>query len=592
MSVYREVLRDKKLRNGEKRVRKTCWTNTISTLPRCLSQLPASRHRQGEVLVSSRRADNVAELVGSQGCVSFLRTRMNNYSPPPWSMFAGVACASALAAIVFLRGKRKCGSGSGSGAATGKFGETLDAEARVVIVSCDEVIAAGSGESGSYGLSGADDMLLYDAFRTRGIPFHVRSWSDALTSWSSYDIVLVRTAWDYSASEARAYAFTRFLARISTMNSNSNSSSSRRLVNDARVQTWNVHKGYLAQVTAAAPKVQAPLLEIACVPSVLIAAGSRGDLSDILAREGWAGGGVMLKPAVGGGSRACLAVRNISTLTAVGALGMAQSFLDSHTLGEVRNMSAEFDVARVAAAALVAAPHAAAAAIASRVALSPSTIVTAAVDAVATGSGDARAAAWAALASRAAAAPDTHTAAVTPCDMLVQPFLATVSEGEISVIVIDGRVSHAVQKIPARGSWKCQQEYGATARLLVPVPPLVADLALRIVEAARIAVESEMPSLTPPTSPGAAEAASRSPPTPLPPWAILVARVDLLRVTPEMLTVIFKTAAERGEATPDASRTPYLLLEAELLEPALFFKEAAAAGIDAAGYLVDALLRE
>ena len=40
---------------------------------------------------------------------------------------------------------------------------------------------------------------------------------------------------------------------------------------------------------------------------------------------------------------------------------------------------------------------------------------------------------------------------------------------------------------------------------------------------------------------------------------------------------------------PAVERTPYLLLEAELIEPALFFKEARAAGLDAAALLAQAI---
>ena len=518
----------------------------------------------------------------------------------------GAVCASLLAAAVIIRSSRNNNRGINRNSdprrktQAGAFGETVDSTAKVqvVIVSCDELVAAGSGASGSFAEAGADECVLYDTFRSHGIPFHVRSWSDTSVKWGDYDIVLVRTAWDYSISEARAWTFTRFLSNVAE--------SGALVINDARVQTWNTHKAYLAEVAAMAPKVTSPRLDFSCIPSVLVAAGTRGDLREILTREGWLNCGIMLKPAVGGGSRACLAVAHDTIGTAT-VLDDAQAFLDTHTIGgEVGGARTELYAKRIATAALVATPHHHAQSPSLlHIKLSPSVIESAGVDANAMGARDARdvrANAWEALATRAANSTAANaTAVVIPCDMFVQPFLPSVSEGELSVIVIDGRVSHAVQKIPRAGSWRCQEEFGAVATV-VPISPLVEDLVLRIVQAARLAVETAVPSLMTPSSPGAAEALSHQVSTSLPRRAILVARVDLLRLTPEMATILFAASASAASSSttdkdtthhhPDLSRTPYLLLEAELIEPALFFKEAAMAGIDAAGKLVTAIVRE
>jgi hypothetical protein len=534
-----------------------------------------------------------------------------------FQQITGAVCASLLAAAVIIRSSRNNNSPSQESnkaittSTGGAFGETVgdsSVKVKVVIVSCDELVAAGSGASGSFAEAGADECVLYDTFRSRGIPFHVRSWSDTTVKWSSYDIVLVRTCWDYSVSEARAWAFTRFLSNVAE--------SGVLIINDARVQTWNIHKGYLAEMAAVAPKVLSPRLDFSCIPSVLVAAGTRGDLRDIVTREGWLNCGIMIKPAVGGGSRACLAVHNIhnilgTTGTKSKAFDDAQAFLDTHTLGAAREtMTTKMYAERIAMAALVAAPHQSLAPSPLHIKLSPSVIEAAGADANAMGARDARdvrASAWEALATRAAAAtnsatnnaPDSTTAAaIVPCDMFVQPFLPSVSEGELSVIVIDGRVSHAVQKIPLQGSWRCQEEFGAVATV-VPISPLVEELVLRIVQTARSAAETAVPCLTTPSSPGAAESFSQQSSCALPQRAILVARVDLLRLTPEMATILFATGGDATTTTasshhhrPDLSRTPYLLLEAEMIEPALFFKEAAKAGIDAAGNLVNAIVRE
>ncbi len=47
-------------------------------------------------------------------------------------------------------------------------------------------------------------------------------------------------------------------------------------------------------------------------------------------------------------------------------------------------------------------------------------------------------------------------------DVIVQPFLDTIAtEGEISIICIDGEPSHALRKIPKPGDWRSQEEFDA-----------------------------------------------------------------------------------------------------------------------------------
>lgn len=45
-------------------------------------------------------------------------------------------------------------------------------------------------------------------------------------------------------------------------------------------------------------------------------------------------------------------------------------------------------------------------------------------------------------------------------DVLVQPMLTAISEGEISLIYFDGRFSHALRKLPAPGDLRVQAEHG------------------------------------------------------------------------------------------------------------------------------------
>jgi glutathione synthase/RimK-type ligase-like ATP-grasp enzyme len=68
-------------------------------------------------------------------------------------------------------------------------------------------------------------------------------------------------------------------------------------------------------------------------------------------------------------------------------------------------------------------------------------------------------------------------------DVMVQPYLPSVEQrGELSVIVVDGAVTHAVRKVPPGGEFRVQEEFGG--RYAVEPPNAeVASLARWIVDA-------------------------------------------------------------------------------------------------------------
>jgi glutathione synthase/RimK-type ligase-like ATP-grasp enzyme len=111
--------------------------------------------------------------------------------------------------------------------------------------------------------------------------------------------------------------------------------------------------------------------------------------------------------------------------------------------------------------------------------------------------------------------PPELAAAMAADAFLVQPFLTEIGEGEWSLVFFDARFSHAVLKRPRAGDFRVQSEYGGHATAEIPSPALI-EQAQRILD--------------------------------LLPERPLYARVDGV-----------ETAAG------------FLLLELELLEPALFF---------------------
>ena len=117
-------------------------------------------------------------------------------------------------------------------------------------------------------------------------------------------------------------------------------------------------------------------------------------------------------------------------------------------------------------------------------------------------------------------------------DMLLQPFMpAIVESGEVSLIVIAGQVTHAVRKIAAPGEFRVQDDHGGTVHAHAPT-----SVEIALAEQAIAAVQGE----------------------------VLYARVDLV----------------------ESSAGP-LVMELELIEPELFFRQAP----EAAEHLAQAVLK-
>lgn len=118
-------------------------------------------------------------------------------------------------------------------------------------------------------------------------------------------------------------------------------------------------------------------------------------------------------------------------------------------------------------------------------------------------------------------------------DLLLQPFLHEVTEGELSFVFFDGGFSHAVIKRPAPGEFRVQHEFGGSEEPVHPSAPLVAE-AWRALEAA--------------------------------PGTPLVARVDMVPVDGKLL-----------------------LMELELIEPAIFLGAAPGAADHLARRIIERL---
>ncbi|MEX1024769.1 MAG: hypothetical protein WD226_06785 [Planctomycetota bacterium] len=209
---------------------------------------------------------------------------------------------------------------------------------RVALASCRSLLT-----------SERDDRYLQRAFEARGASARVVAW-DADEDWAGYDLVLLRSTWDYVP---RREEFCRWCEAVEAVT---------HLENSAALVRWNTDKRYLAELAVRG---------LATVPSAFV----EGESLDV--PPDWDAARLFLKPVVGAGSNATLRFERDERGLALGR---------AH------------------------------------------------------------------LAAHAAEGP-----------FLLQPYLERVeARGEVSLIYLGDRWTHAVRKIPVPGDWRVQDDHGAS----------------------------------------------------------------------------------------------------------------------------------
>jgi O-ureido-D-serine cyclo-ligase len=132
--------------------------------------------------------------------------------------------------------------------------------------------------------TGLDDDLapLSDACRRAGFDTRCLAWDDATVSWGRFDMVLLRSPWDYTERYAEFLAWCQRIDQVSA------------LLNPLAVIRWNTDKHYLAELAAAG---------VAVVASTFVEPDSEPlpALQAFLARHDAAD--FVVKPAISAGSR-------------------------------------------------------------------------------------------------------------------------------------------------------------------------------------------------------------------------------------------------------------------------------------------------
>jgi glutathione synthase/RimK-type ligase-like ATP-grasp enzyme len=186
------------------------------------------------------------------------------------------------------------------------------------------------------------------ALEAKGVATEVVAW-DADRDWAAYELVVVRSPWDYFD---RVTQFLEWAARVERATA---------LVNPADVLRWNAHKGYLVELAAKG---------IPTVPTVLIP-GPSTDVADQVREVEWEE--IVVKPAVDGAARHAWRGRRDDP-----ALSRVTERLTDHG------------------------------------------------------------------------------------DVIVQPFLPAIVDGERSLLFFGGQFSHAVRKVPQEGDYRSQRHLGGT----------------------------------------------------------------------------------------------------------------------------------
>ena len=83
------------------------------------------------------------------------------------------------------------------------------------------------------------DELLYEPLKQVGWLVETVSWHSKNVDWNTYDVVVVRSTWDY---QQHARAFMQCLRRIDE--------STAILANSLRLMTWNISKEYLKDIAS------------------------------------------------------------------------------------------------------------------------------------------------------------------------------------------------------------------------------------------------------------------------------------------------------------------------------------------------------
>jgi len=134
----------------------------------------------------------------------------------------------------------------------------------------------------------AGDRLFLDELRRRGFACAPVVWDDPNADWNQWDVVIVRSCWDYHLKIDR---FREWLDRIAA---------AHVVINRPELMRWNMHKRYLLDVESVGGRIP---------PTALIPRGASGTLRDHLREHGWRD--AVVKPAISASGHSTRLIRGV-----------------------------------------------------------------------------------------------------------------------------------------------------------------------------------------------------------------------------------------------------------------------------------------
>ena len=120
-----------------------------------------------------------------------------------------------------------------------------------------------------------DGQAVMSELRRRGFVTEPVRWTDTFENWSAFDVLLVRSCWEYYQ---KPNSFRQWLAERADA----------VVLNDPEVIRWNMHKFYLRDLVEAG---------VSAVPTAYVECGSDVTLDALATSRGWTD--VVVKPAIG-----------------------------------------------------------------------------------------------------------------------------------------------------------------------------------------------------------------------------------------------------------------------------------------------------
>lgn len=169
-----------------------------------------------------------------------------------------------------------------------------------------------------------DTPVLLAALRERGVAAQAVVWHDAAVDWAGFDVLVLRSPWDYPERVPELHAWLDRVERATT------------LLNPPALVRWNLDKRYLAALAE---------VGVAVVPTAWCT--DREQARAALAAQ--AGGAVVVKPAVSAGARST----GLFDADDPAALDLAAAIVASGTVAMVQPEIAELSAGAEKAVYLV-----------------------------------------------------------------------------------------------------------------------------------------------------------------------------------------------------------------------------------------------